>query len=86
MPFNFSSLRAIAQECQQTTSTKTMSDLNHPSLTYEQFAYPYSYEDLPTVYTSSKYIFPVLEFGLNPHQVSFENNTNNILKMPLLFV
>lgn len=82
MPFNFSSLRAIAQECQQTTSTKTMSDLNHPSLTYEQFAYPYSYEDLPTVYTSSKYIFPVLEFGLNPHQVSFENNTNNILKMP----
>lgn len=83
MPLDFSALIASSTNTSNPTSLN-MSDLKLPEKSYEEFAFPYSYEELPTIYTSSKYIFPVIAFGKNPSQTCFNDTDNDqILTMPL---
>lgn len=85
MPFNLSSTSDLCFEIQNANPThvpaKSLSDLNLPEVTLEQFAYKYSYDELPCVSSSSKYIFPIVAFGNHPEQDQFEEKYT-ILKMP----
>lgn len=85
MPFKLSATSDLCFEIQTSDSSrepaKSLSDLNLPELSLKDFAYPYSYEELPSISSSSKFIFPIVCFGKNPEQDQFEEKYT-ILKMP----